>query len=67
MENYPYPQGNKVSSATDVQETPLEALNKRRCYHVTQLQNINAAIEALEANPEINNIITLIAKANSNY
>lgn len=42
--------------------SPLEMLKRRKFETEKSLENINKAIEALEANPQITNILELLSK-----
>lgn len=44
--------------------SPLDGLKQRKFYLQEQMANVDAAIAALERNPEILNVLELLAKAN---
>jgi hypothetical protein len=56
----------KQSADTQIrQPSPLENLKQRREYLAQQLADHDAAIAALEANPEVTKVIELLAKVGS--
>lgn len=59
----PLGMANSIQSATNVPRTPIEALKQREIQLTAELKDVKEAISALEKNPEIASVLSILARA----